>query len=56
MIPEEDEAFYGSYAVTHTTSIRNGITVDIGGGSTELTLFKEKRLKKPSVFRSVLSL
>ncbi|EGQ3295827.1 exopolyphosphatase [Staphylococcus pseudintermedius] len=50
MIPEEDEAFYGSYAVTHTTSIRNGITVDIGGGSTELTLFKEKKIKEAISF------
>ncbi|UXR75527.1 MULTISPECIES: exopolyphosphatase [unclassified Staphylococcus] len=45
LIPEEDEAFYGSYAVTHTTDIQDGVTVDIGGGSTELTYFKNKKIK-----------
>ncbi|MGX0563960.1 exopolyphosphatase / guanosine-5'-triphosphate,3'-diphosphate pyrophosphatase [Staphylococcus schleiferi] len=50
VIPEEDEAFYGAYAVTHTTSIQNGITVDIGGGSTELTLFEDKNIKQAISF------
>lgn len=50
IIPEEDEAFYGSYAVTHTTSINNGITVDIGGGSTELTYFNQKNIKEAISF------
>ncbi|PTJ94245.1 exopolyphosphatase, partial [Mammaliicoccus sciuri] len=30
IIPEQDEAFYGFYAATHTLNINNGITVDIG--------------------------
>ncbi|QLK86352.1 exopolyphosphatase [Staphylococcus sp. 17KM0847] len=50
LIPEEDEAFYGSYAVTHTTNIKDGITVDIGGGSTELTYFKNKKIKEAISF------
>ncbi|MCS4487142.1 exopolyphosphatase [Staphylococcus americanisciuri] len=50
LIPEEDEAFYGAYAVTHTTDIQNGITVDIGGGSTELTYFKNKKIKQAVSF------
>lgn len=50
LIPEEDEAFYGSYAVTHTTDIQDGITVDIGGGSTELTYFKNKKIKEAISF------
>ncbi|MEB5792711.1 exopolyphosphatase [Staphylococcus hominis] len=44
IIPEKDEAYYGYYAITHTTEIENGVSVDIGGGSTEVTLFKDKEL------------
>ncbi|MCH4518629.1 exopolyphosphatase [Staphylococcus haemolyticus] len=44
IVPEEDEAYYGYYAITHTTEIKNGVSVDIGGGSTEVTLFKDKEL------------
>ncbi|MCJ1655606.1 exopolyphosphatase [Staphylococcus sp. NRL 16/872] len=44
IIPEKDEAYYGFYAITHTTEIENGVSVDIGGGSTEVTLFKDKEL------------
>lgn len=50
IVPEEDEAFYGYYAITHTTDIENGISVDIGGGSTEVTLFKDKQLKESHSF------
>lgn len=46
IVPEEKEAFYGSYAVTLTTAATEGITVDIGGGSTELTYFKDKEIEK----------
>ena len=45
-----DEAFYGYYAITHTTDIENGISVDIGGGSTEVTLFKDKQLNEAHSF------
>ncbi len=34
----------------HTTDIENGISVDIGGGSTEVTLFKDKQLKESHSF------
>jgi exopolyphosphatase/guanosine-5'-triphosphate,3'-diphosphate pyrophosphatase len=44
-VPEEDEAFYGYYAISHTTDIEDGVSVDIGGGSTEVTLFKDKSPK-----------
>lgn len=44
IIPETEEAFYGFYAITHTTDIQDGISIDIGGGSTEVTLFKDKSL------------
>ncbi|MDT0654270.1 exopolyphosphatase [Staphylococcus chromogenes] len=50
IIPEEDEAFYGSYAVTHTTGIDDGITVDIGGGSTEVTYFEKRKIKEATSF------
>ncbi|ARJ50113.1 exopolyphosphatase [Staphylococcus lutrae] len=50
IIPEEDEAFYGAYAVTHTTRIENAVTVDIGGGSTELTRFKNKKIEEAISF------
>ncbi len=44
IIPEEKEAFYGSYAVARTTQTKNSVTVDIGGGSTEITLFENKKI------------
>lgn len=50
IVPEEKEAFYGSYAVLHTTQYQEGITVDIGGGSTEITLFEDKQLKRSHSF------
>lgn len=46
ILPEEKEAFYGSYAVAHTTQTENSVTVDIGGGSTEITYFKNKKIIK----------
>ena len=50
IIPELDEAYYGFYAITHTTEIANGVSVDIGGGSTEVTLFKNKELVESHSF------
>jgi len=44
IIPEQEEAFYGFYAITHTTDVENGVSIDIGGGSTEVTLFKDKAM------------
>ncbi|MDZ5470591.1 Ppx/GppA family phosphatase [Bacillus sp. 31A1R] len=42
---EEEEAYYGFYAVTQTTPIAEGVTIDIGGGSTEITYYKDRKLK-----------
>ncbi len=42
---EKEEAFFGFYAVTHSTPINTGITIDMGGGSTEITYFKNRELK-----------
>ena len=44
VLSEEEEAFFGNYAVRYTFNIYNGISVDIGGGSTEITLFKNKEV------------
>lgn len=41
---EKEEAYYGNYAVRYTLNIQNGISVDIGGGSTEVTLFEDKKV------------
>lgn len=44
IIPDQEEAFYGFYAITHTTDVEDGVSIDIGGGSTEVTLFKDKTI------------
>lgn len=44
ILSEEKEAYYGNYAARYTMDIQDGITIDIGGGSTELTLFKNKEV------------
>ena len=44
ILSEYEEAYYGYLAVVNSTPFENGITVDIGGGSTELTLFEDRKL------------
>ncbi|MFC4401512.1 exopolyphosphatase [Gracilibacillus xinjiangensis] len=44
ILSEEEEAYYGYLAVVNSTSIETGITVDIGGGSTEVTYFENRKL------------
>lgn len=44
ILSEQEEAFYGNYAVRYSMDTKDGITIDIGGGSTELTLFKNKEV------------
>ncbi|RDW16473.1 exopolyphosphatase [Oceanobacillus arenosus] len=44
ILSEEEEAYYGYLAVVNSTSITEGITIDIGGGSTEVTYFKDRLL------------
>ena len=44
ILTEEEEAFYGFYAVVNSTTQQDGITIDIGGGSTEITYFKKRKL------------
>ncbi len=45
IISEKEEAFFGFYAVINTLEYSDGVTVDIGGGSTEVTFFEDKELK-----------
>ncbi|MFB4166170.1 exopolyphosphatase [Alteribacillus sp. JSM 102045] len=46
----EDEAYYGYLAVVNSTYLSDGITIDIGGGSTEITLFQNKDLVRSHSF------
>lgn len=41
---EEDEASTGYYAVSRSTPIETGITIDMGGGSTEITYYEDRQL------------
>jgi exopolyphosphatase/guanosine-5'-triphosphate,3'-diphosphate pyrophosphatase len=44
ILSEYEEAYYGFLAVVNSTSLAEGITIDIGGGSTEVTYFRNREL------------
>jgi exopolyphosphatase / guanosine-5'-triphosphate,3'-diphosphate pyrophosphatase len=44
VLSEYEEAYYGFLAAVNSTPITEGITIDIGGGSTELTYYKDRQL------------
>lgn len=44
VITGKEEAYYGYHAVVHTISNMDAVTIDIGGGSTELNFFENKEL------------
>lgn len=44
VLSEKEEAYYGYLAVVNSTSITEAITVDMGGGSTEVTYFKDREI------------
>ncbi len=44
VLSEEKEAYYGYLAVSRTTPVTEGVTIDIGGGSTEVTYYKNRKL------------
>ncbi|UJL45677.1 Ppx/GppA family phosphatase [Virgibacillus sp. NKC19-16] len=50
ILSEQKEAYYGYLAVVNSTSITEGVTVDIGGGSTEVTYFKDRKLMESYSF------
>ncbi|KYG89319.1 exopolyphosphatase [[Bacillus] sp. KCTC 13219] len=50
VLSEEEEAYFGFLAVVNSMSTPSAVTIDIGGGSTEITLFKNKKLLKTHSF------
>ncbi|WP_245308419.1 Ppx/GppA family phosphatase [Halalkalibacter urbisdiaboli] len=44
VLSEYEEAYYGYLGVIQSMDIEDGITIDIGGGSTEITLFQKQKL------------
>ncbi|GED68533.1 exopolyphosphatase [Brevibacillus reuszeri] len=46
----EEEARYGYLAVMDSMNVDEGITIDIGGGSTEVTYFQNRKLKESHSF------
>jgi exopolyphosphatase/guanosine-5'-triphosphate,3'-diphosphate pyrophosphatase len=46
VIDGEKEAFYGAVAVINLLPIRDAVTVDIGGGSTDMVLIKNGRIER----------
>ncbi|WP_416149345.1 exopolyphosphatase [Salipaludibacillus sp. HK11] len=50
VLSEHEEAYYGYLAITNSTNISQAITIDIGGGSTEITYFKNRELKHSHSF------
>ncbi|MEB1807606.1 MAG: Ppx/GppA family phosphatase [Bacillaceae bacterium] len=46
VLSDYEEAYYGYLAITNSTNIEDGISIDIGGGSTEVTLFQSRKLLK----------
>ena len=45
IISAEEEAYYGYLAVIHSTNTPTAVTIDMGGGSTEITYFENKVIK-----------
>ncbi|QBP41626.1 Ppx/GppA family phosphatase [Paenisporosarcina antarctica] len=46
----EEEAYFGFLAVAHSVPNESAVTIDIGGGSTEITYFVNKKLQKTHSF------
>lgn len=46
----EEEAYFGFLAVAHSVPTDSAVTIDIGGGSTEITYFINKKLQKTHSF------
>jgi len=44
VIDGQKEAYYGALAALHLLPINNGITIDIGGGSSDLALIKDSKI------------
>lgn len=46
VIDGETEAFYGYVSVSESLPYNHGLTIDIGGASTEITLFRDRKLMR----------
>ncbi|MGG0718015.1 Ppx/GppA family phosphatase [Robertmurraya massiliosenegalensis] len=44
ILSEYEESYYGYLGVIDSIDLKDGITIDIGGGSTEITLFHKRNL------------
>lgn len=44
ILTEEEEAFYGYLSVVNSTNIHEGLTIDLGGASTEITYFNDRKM------------
>ncbi|WP_124058783.1 Ppx/GppA family phosphatase [Vaginisenegalia massiliensis] len=45
IVSEEEEASFGQYAILHSLPIEDAITIDLGGGSCEITLIEQHQMK-----------
>jgi exopolyphosphatase / guanosine-5'-triphosphate,3'-diphosphate pyrophosphatase len=45
VLTTEEEAFYGYLAAVNSTTLTNGVALDIGGGSMQLTLVKDREAR-----------
>ena len=45
VLSTEEEAFYGYLAAVNSTMLSDGVALDLGGGSMQLTLLKDRRAK-----------
>jgi exopolyphosphatase / guanosine-5'-triphosphate,3'-diphosphate pyrophosphatase len=45
VLSTEEEAFYGYLAAVNSTTLSNGVALDIGGGSMQLTLVKDREAR-----------
>lgn len=50
LLSEEEEAYFGYVAVAYSMGTQSAVTIDIGGGSTEITLFENKELQHSHSF------
>lgn len=50
ILTEEQEAYFGFVAVAYSMATSSAITIDMGGGSTEITLFENKILQRTHSF------
>lgn len=44
LLSDYEEAYYGFVAVTHSMNMDHAMTIDIGGGSTEITYYQDKKI------------